>query len=836
MTETKTALLITYGPVPTPQYQKIEGGGMRIWGLANGLKKHGFSVTVAVNNSFPQKHKNQDGISLINWSLDSEFKNIINKFDLVLISYCMGDASVFVANNILDGKTLVLDAYVPIYVEVSARNSDDLATEFHNYSKDIDKFNHVLKRGDYFLCANLPQKHMYTGVLASLGIINPLTYQDDRILVVPFGIESKKLDILKASDNPYLKLGVDKNDFVLLWFGGLYPWFNFEPLLNAIDELSTKRHFKFVLVGGKNPYNSHPDFVKQYNQVKAKLQSMKLLDKTVYLVDWVDFDERLKWYQGSDAVISINQTGDENEYSWRTRVIDYVWGDVPIITNGGDPLSNLLLDNHAAAKIDDEGKKIESVVADLIAEPKKLSEIKRNLHDIRQQFYWEKVVQEMVDALSKNPAPYTASKHTVEDWNLGSSSKRGNSLKTYAQKAMRKGLVRSAKFALNTSKDYLQTSMAKKTKPVVHRKAVFLSHPIDETGAPLVLLDIVSDFAKHYKPKDIVLVSPDIKKHIKDNLLVKGVNLRKMAMGVSENLIQAQLNINSDDYVLMNTVAIYENYKFYIYNMLESNKLKKAYWFIHEDNPKLHFKDKKEIARIKKLIKSGSLIIKVPSPETAKDYNSFFDTSKIQHVKLRVIVPKHLTEPRALSDFDNIKFITSGSPWDGRKGQFILLNALEYFETKLKKNNVQYRPFSVHLLAIGDDYISKQLDASGKAFFGGRYHSYKKVPREKALEITHGCNLTVCSSLNETFALFVAEGMAMGHPILRNESSGWSEQINDKLNGYKFDMLDIESLASKIELLLNTEATSNDDLKKMSEESQKIAHGYTLNNYYSQLS
>lgn len=835
MTKNKTALLVTYGPVPTPQYQKIEGGGMRVWGLANGLKEHGFSVTVAVNDSFPQQNNGFDGVRLINWSLDSHFKKIINDFDIVVISYCMGDASVFVADNIDDGKTLVLDAYVPIYVEVSARNSDDLATEFYNYSSDIKKFNHVLKRGDYFLCANLPQKHMYTGVLASLGIINPLTYKDDRVLVVPFGVESKKLPSFKTAESPYKNLGIKENDFVLLWFGGLYPWFNFSPLLKAVEKLSVKNRFKFVLVGGKNPYNSHPDFIKQYNQVKSQLQSMKLLNKNVYLVDWVDFDERLKWYQGSDAVISINQPGDENEYSWRTRVIDYVWGNVPIITNGGDPLSNLLLENKAAIKIDNEGKTIESVVGDLIVEPKKLNAIKENLHTIRQQFYWEKVVNELVIALSQNPSPYTQSKHVVDDWNLGSHINKNKNLKVYAKKAMKKGLVRSTRFAINTSKDYIQANIAKKAKANIAKKAVFLSHPIDETGAPLVLLDVINDFAEHYKPNNITLVAPDIKSHIKSSLVVLGINLRKMAMGVGDSLIQAQLSINPDDYVLMNTVALYENYKFYIFDMLESKKLKKAYWFIHEDSPSLHFKDKKEIKRIKKMIEDDKLIVKVPSRETATDYNNFFETTKIKHVKLRVEVPKRFTGEKKLSDFDNIKFVTSGSPWDGRKGQFLLLNALEYFEAKLKKDEIKYRPFSVHLLAIGNDYISKQLDTTGKAFFADKYHSYKKVPREKALEITRECNITVCSSLNETFALFVAEGMAMGHPILRNESSGWSEQISDGLNGYKFDMLSLPSLASKIELLLNTETTSNEDLEQMSKKSQKIADGYRLNNYYRQL-
>jgi hypothetical protein len=109
MSETKKALLISYGPVPTPEYQTIEGGGMRIWGLANGLNASGIDVTVAVNENFPQNIKSHEGIKLINWQLSGEFVKTINSFDILVISYCMGDASVFVADNIEDGKTLVLE-------------------------------------------------------------------------------------------------------------------------------------------------------------------------------------------------------------------------------------------------------------------------------------------------------------------------------------------------------------------------------------------------------------------------------------------------------------------------------------------------------------------------------------------------------------------------------------------------------------------------------------------------------------------------------------------------------------------------------------------------------
>src|SRR5690606_21459358 len=143
------------------------------------------------------------------------------------------------------------------------------------------------------------------------------------------------------------------SDFVVLWFGGLYPWFRVEELLQAILSLSKHSRIKFVFVGGKNPFNSNPDFTKQYDKTVAFTENHELINLTVYFVDWVDFDDRINWYKHADIVISLNQPGEENRYSWRTRVMDYVWGEMAIVTNGGDPLSEDLIREHAALRLPD---------------------------------------------------------------------------------------------------------------------------------------------------------------------------------------------------------------------------------------------------------------------------------------------------------------------------------------------------------------------------------------------------------------------------------------------------------------------------------------------------
>lgn len=836
----KNILILSYGPVPTPEFQKIEGGGMRCWGLATGLRDNGHNVTVGVFDEFKQTLEIHQDIKLYNWKLDDNFANYMNSFDAVIVSYSMGDLSVFVANKLSHHITLVLDCYVPIFIELSARDSHDLGQELKNYLYEVKRFNHVLKRGDFFLCANIPQKHMYAGILGSLGILNPYSYRQDRLLLVPFGIDRESKGNVIA--NPYTKL-TNKNDFVLLWFGGLYPWFNFAPLVNAIEKLSKKSDFKFFLVGGKNPYNNHPDFVRQYEDVTKAFTKLGLLNKTVFLVDWIDFDKRVSWYKNADAVISINQQGDENEYSWRTRVMDYLWGEVPMLTNGGDPLSDELIEKGGALKIDLSSERIVFLISSLMKDRDILKQTKKALADIRHSYYWDKVTEPISNKIaSENNLPFVdglafRQQNSIEQHGHNSRIIRyARKAGSYAVKARQKGIKRSARLIVGIAKSKSRAVIANKLSKDRSPKAVLLSHAIDDTGAPLVLLQLAKDLTRKFKPTDIHIVSPAIKRHLLNNILTSGFRVHRMATGLGNRVIQADLNINKNDFVLMNTVAVYDNYKRYIFWMLKSGKLNRLYWFIHEDSPKMRFRDKKEIKTIKEFIESGRLITFVPSKQTADDYNKFFETKTIKPVTLRVDIPSKYKIIKKPDDFNKIRFFISGIPLDGRKGQLLFIAALQLFNLKYRdKNPDNYRKYSLDLVAIGDDYISKQIITIGQSVLQDELNIHPVVPFEKALAIASKCNVTVCASLNETFALYVAEGMLMGHIVLRNYTSGWHEQVNDGINGYLFNGNDIEDLADKIEVLLNKK-TSAKNLAKMSLESQAIASKFSHADYYKQIS
>lgn len=823
---------------------------MRAWGLAEGLKLNGVEVTIGINDSFPQELSEHKGIKLTNWGLDQRFVDLINSYDAVLVSYCMGNESVFIAENIHDSVQLILDAYVPIYVEVSARESKDIDHEYRHYLDDVKRFNQVLKRGDYFLCANEVQKSFYTGVLSALSIVNPRSYREDRIIIAPFGIHDVPA---KAVENPYRKIGIKESDFVVMWFGGLYPWFRIEELLDAILTLSRNKDFKFVVVGGKNPFNPNPDFFRQYEKARAFATEHKLLDKSLFFVDWVDFDKRINWFKHADVVVSLNQPGEENGYSWRTRVMDFVWGELAIVTNGGDPLSEDLLAADAAIRLKElSASSISATLEDVYHHRGKLKDVEKRIIKLKPSYFWQNLTRPIATLVQAGKTPYSDErtyKHALHI-PVTASAKEGvvsatpptgrlHQIKRVAKLppriiryARRKGVRRSARLAWDIAKTQTRERLKKRG-----RRYIFISHPINDTGAPVVLMQIIREYAAKYGGQNIHVVAPHVSPHQLRALREAGVKVDKAAHALQYRLIKLQLNIKKDDFVLMNTLAVYDNYRDFVLHELERGNLERAYWFIHEDKAQIpgvnrDFVQNRNLARVRKLADKKKLTIVVPSKRTQDDYNEIIDTKEVRTLPLLVDVPDKYRAPRKVDDYRSLRFFISGTPSDGRKGQLIAIAAFADFMTRFyQKNPKKYRDFSLHLLAIGEDYISQQIRWIGGSLLGSHLKIYPSMPRDEALDLTAKCNVVMCCSLNETFGLYVAESMFMGHVVVRNNSAGVDEQLQEGVNGYLIDHTDVPQIADVLEKLLNKDKTTDQKLQRMGEASQKIISDFGKNDY-----
>lgn len=391
-------LVISYGPPPVPGVTAVEGGGLRCWGLARGLvtADPSLAVTLAIPDWYdlplPPMH---DGVRLVRWSREA-IAGLVADYDTVIVSYCLGDDSVRIAAAVRPHQMLVLDAYVPIHVEMCARRSANRDREFADFERERRNWETVLRRGDLFLCASEPQRLYYLGVLATIGRINPLTYDDDPVRIVPYGVHPEEP---QPRRRPCTELAGRPDAWKLLWFGGVYPWFDIAGLLEAVKRLDAIHPTRLIVVGARNPFVRNDDFDRCHAQF-LELVARPDVAPLVHLVDWVQFHDRGDWYLDADLTILANQPGIENAVAWRTRVVDYLWARTPVATNGGDPIGEKLIAAGAAVRIDaaDPAGMAASIAA-VLRDPVALAAMRQRCGELRERYLWPTVVAPLVEAI-----------------------------------------------------------------------------------------------------------------------------------------------------------------------------------------------------------------------------------------------------------------------------------------------------------------------------------------------------------------------------------------------------------------------------------------------------
>ena len=839
----KKILIISNGPVPAPEIKNVEGGGLRAWGLANGLKnnsKDKYEVEVSYNQVFKQDNFTDElnGIKISTWEI-STLADKIQEFDSVLVSYNAGDITQTVVDNIRQDQQLILDGYVPIHIEMSARNSDNLDREYDAFNFENKIWTKALRRGDILLCANEAQKKFYTGVMAQVGRINPITYGDeDLIQIVPYGIYREKA---VAKHDPVSKLVKNKKAFKLLWFGGIYPWFDLTNLLEAVKNANKTTPIELIMVGVKNPFNQHPDFIKRYEEVMDYIKNNNM-DEIVHITDWVKFEDRAEWYLGSDAVVLINNIGMENTLAWRTRLVDYVWADLPIVTNGGDPMSDILEANKAVYILPDlDAKTIEKEIIKISKDKETLKQVSTNLSKVRRLFYWDKVTENLSKLISKGYKPADAGLlKEVEILNSPVLQDAGGSRIVRAKNKARRITGKALRYYKNNgfaatykiATDKVVRKIKRKTISNIDKrpKIIIVSHQLDNTGAPFVAMDLAFDIQKQVKnlgrKLKFIAFTPINIENVRE-LKKAGIEVE---IYTDRNL---WLNYNKGDIVILNSFGLSRAVTHSTIQAAKNNTLDAFYWYGHEATPE-RFVDLDTRDEFVKLLESNKAKLYAVSKGSAEAYKEFFGTDKNTEVmNFRFDFPSDRFAVKDPEDFEKLDFVVTGAVSDGIKGQLPILYAfLNFYNNFYKKNPKIYRDFSLKFIGVDEaGYIKKQMEVSAKGL-DGKCEIVGQISRAKVLDFVEEANMTICYSYHESMGIFVYEGMAFGHPIIRNDCYGQEEQLIDGGNGWAVRNDDYQTLCDAIEESLNLEKTSNDKLAKMSKVSEEIAEKATHSEYF----
>ncbi len=245
-------------------------------------------------------------------------------------------------------KVLVADIYDPFHLEVleGTRDQDDFARR--NMARITNEvINEQLIRGDFFLCASEKQRDFWLGQLTGVGRLNPAVYDGNEnlrslIAVVPFGASDAtprhRREVLKG-----VVPGIGADDKVVLWGGGIYNWFDPLTLIRATDRLRHRVPEVRVFFMGMQHPNPKILAMRMAYDTQRRADELGLTGKHVFFNEgWVDYEDRQNYLLEADVGVSTHLDHVETAFSFRTRILDYLWASLPVVATQGDPFAELI--------------------------------------------------------------------------------------------------------------------------------------------------------------------------------------------------------------------------------------------------------------------------------------------------------------------------------------------------------------------------------------------------------------------------------------------------------------------------------------------------------------
>lgn len=309
------------------------------------------------------------------------------------------------------GKYLVVDLYDPFifehypHFETMGPRRDETFLEF------VSVLDEQMLLGDYFVCANERQRDMWFGRFCSLGRLTPDLFAQDpsmkRLIgLVPFGLPEAP----PVSEKRVLRgvvPGIDEGDFVLLWGGGVWNWFDPLTVIRAVAELSRDRSdIKLYFMGVKHPNPEIPEMAMT-NRAVDLARELGVLDRFVFFNHgWVSYEDRQAYLAEVDAGVSSHFDSIETRFSFRTRVLDYLWAGLPILTTEGDGMAELVGQERLGEVMryeDVEGWK--QAIRTLADDAAHRAAVRERVTAIAPDFRWSRAVQPLLDYCQ---SPYRA--------------------------------------------------------------------------------------------------------------------------------------------------------------------------------------------------------------------------------------------------------------------------------------------------------------------------------------------------------------------------------------------------------------------------------------------
>jgi GT2 family glycosyltransferase/glycosyltransferase involved in cell wall biosynthesis len=406
-------LVITGDPIG----KKLSGPGIRAWHMAHALAQQ-HDVTLVSLSDVDEALSADVRLVHVDAGDDKSFSGWEKWADVIVFQ---GHALEVFPSLRSSSKHLIADIYDPMHLEqLEQARHLPLAQWEQQVSDARITIQNQLEVGDYFLCASERQRHFYLGQLTTLGRVNPGVYEDDPHLerligVVPFGLPDEEPKHRAAVLRGVVP-GIGEGDKVMIWSGGIYDWFDPLTLIRSVAQLASARpEVKLFFMGTAHP---HPGVPEMPIIQKARNLSSELgvLGSHVFFNDsWVDYEERQNYLLEADVGVSTHRSHIETTFSFRTRILDYLWASLPMVVTEGDHFADLIEKHHLGITVPaGDVQALADALEKSMFDDTVRAEAQSSVAHIRESYRWSQVLAPLVHHVeSLSEAPYTPRPKTI---------------------------------------------------------------------------------------------------------------------------------------------------------------------------------------------------------------------------------------------------------------------------------------------------------------------------------------------------------------------------------------------------------------------------------------
>lgn len=342
---TKCILVLGVGPTPPEKPARLHAPGLRLWTLARFLSLQGYEVVMAMvgfaggngessaapasrntTDAAPDFHLGEIPCYRLPYSIESAAHRI----------RAIADRSkprcVVSTTDFMNLAAATARLSVPLWLDFMGQPMTERQLLADVYESDEGlrgQWEYVLPSllaADRISVCSHRQRYMMLGELGAVGRLNRHTAKTNLVeVLVPFHLFETKFEHTRTV---LRQTCVRADDFVVLWSGGYNTWADVDTLFAGLEgAMAQHPRIVFVSTGGEIPGHDHRTFGRFRQMVEQSPNRHRYK-----FCGWVPTEDVPNYYLESNAALNVDRWSVEGQVGYRTRLLDWIWAGLPVVT------------------------------------------------------------------------------------------------------------------------------------------------------------------------------------------------------------------------------------------------------------------------------------------------------------------------------------------------------------------------------------------------------------------------------------------------------------------------------------------------------------------------